>query len=247
MIKGVKILERVYFGLLVLIMGLVLFNHYFVSGRFDREALVSTVITAGLMAVAYIVYTLYKREVMRNLEELEGLRRNKQDLEGKIDEAFKYIGQLNVQIEEIRTIFSGVKKLPESKSELRVILDFLSSKVLSVAGSSWTCLKIVDLANYRILAEHTKTRGESEHDVQAMKADVSARMLIANSLPKEYCIVRSAHDNLDFAVYCLLPSCDLSKEQKVFIRAVVNQLEMFYLIFTNLSSQRSEANKKNNN
>ncbi|NTW22669.1 hypothetical protein HGA34_03995 [Candidatus Falkowbacteria bacterium] len=238
MTKSIKILERIYFGLLVIILLLIVFNSYFITRSFSRETMTSIVLSLGLFAAAYIVYSLYRREVAKNLEELEVLKQDKLGLEEKISEAFQYIGQLNVQIEEIRSVFSEVKKYPESKSELKYILDFLADKVLATTDIPWICFKVVEPGVSKLLAEHCKTRGNQQGQ-STLRHDVNVRQLIDGTLPEGYTCFDSGHTNLDFRVYCLMPKQDLTKEQKMFIKAIMNQLEMFYLIFTSLSLNKN--------
>lgn len=246
MTKNIKILERIYFSLLVVILLLIVFNNYLVSRSFTHETMTSIVLSLGLFAAAYIVYGLYRREVAKNLEELENLKLDKQSLEEKIDEAFKYIGQLNIQIEEIRSVFSEIRKYPESKSELKFILDFLAGKVLAMTDAAWACFKVVEPTTNRILIEHCKPRGQDKpRPEQAPRTEIPVSALLKREAPAGTMLIWPDQENLNLRVFCILPVEGLTKEQRVFIKAIVNQLEMFYLIFSGLCAVKAKPDHLN--
>jgi hypothetical protein len=67
--------------------------------------------------------------------------------------------------------------------------------------------------------------------------------MIDGALPEDYSCFDSGRSNLAFRVYCLMPRQELTREQKMFIKAIMNQLEMFYLIFTSLTLNKSQISK----
>ncbi|MEI7498160.1 MAG: hypothetical protein WCK11_02655 [Candidatus Falkowbacteria bacterium] len=228
--KNLRFLERLYIFLFIADSVLVTLNHYLVNGELGRAGQIELVLTIGFFAIAYVMYTLYKRVVNENLHEYERLKKDKRSLEDNITEAFQYIGKLNIQLEEIRSVFSGENKYPESRSQFKVILKFLSDKVLALTDIDWVCLKIIDISECKILAEQIRYRG-SNTVAPFPNADIGCHNIINGKLPIGVTAIYSSKSNGVFKIVCLVPGLEISKEQRVLVKAIVNQLEMFYLIY----------------
>ncbi|MBI4779408.1 hypothetical protein HY797_03070, partial [Candidatus Falkowbacteria bacterium] len=97
-------------------------------------------------------------------------------MEKKLDEAFKYIGQINVQISEIRSIFSDVKKYPENKKDLKYSMEFMANKILGIINADWVVLRIIALDNLTSLTEYNLARTEGA----SIKQSISNKELVDN-------------------------------------------------------------------
>ncbi len=227
--KNLKILERIYFSLLIVLYLLIIFTPLFIrSGiSFVREEFVEASIISLLIIISYYVLTLYRQEVDRNLEKLKELEHKKKSLEERLTEAFKYIGAINVQINEIRSAFAALNKYPENKKDYKYIMQFFAQKILGVVNAEWILLKIIDTTDNKTLREHVEVRGGAA----LLKYSFTNKDLIDGKIPSGYVLIRSSQENFTIKTICLLPVKRISKEARVMIQAIVNQLEMLFLIF----------------
>ena len=241
--KSIKLLERTYFSFLLLILLLVVFTPYIIRSGFllfEEESL-EVIIIILLFGIGYIILRLYQKEVEDNLEELERAKREKQNLEDRLTDAFKYIGSVNVQIQEIRSVFSGIKKLPENKKDLKYILQFFAGKILGIVNVDWVILRIVDTENSVTLREHSETRGK----ILLVKHEIGNSDLLANKNSDDYKIINSSQENFHIKTFCLLPNKKINQHQEDLIRGIINQLEMLFIIFS--SNYYKDSRLKTNN
>ena len=83
-----------------------------------EEEFVEVIGIALMFSAGYFIALLYRKEAARNRGDLIRLKRDKGALENRLSEDFKYIGAVNVEIEEIRSVSSGRRKFPENKKYL---------------------------------------------------------------------------------------------------------------------------------
>lgn len=77
----------------------------------------------------------------------------------------------------------------------------------------------------------------------ALKHKISNKDLATNKRSNEFTVISSAQDNFRIRTFCILPPIHLSSDEKVFLKALVNQLEMLFLIFD--SNYYNNRNKEN--
>ena len=240
--RNIRILERTYFLILVSIFLLIAFAPYIIQSGFTllEEQFIEVATIILLYTVGYAVLFLYRKEVDRNLNELNRLKENEGDLESRLTEAFKYIGSVNIQIQEIKSVFSGIRKFPENKKDFGCILQFLADRTLSMVNAGWVLFRIIDTENLNSLGEFSETRGNS----MLPQHKISNRRLVSNEKINGCKVVGSGHENFYIKTFCIIPKAELSNENEIFIKAVVNQLEMLFLIFTSVYYRNSHSNMR---
>lgn len=241
--RNTKLLERTYLLILATIFLLIVFTPYMIQPGFTvlEEQLVEVATIILLFAVGYAVLFLYRKEAARNVNELNGLKQDKVDLETRLAEAFKYIGTVNIQIQQIRSVFSDIRKFPESKKDFRYILQFLADRALSMVKAEWVLFRIIDTQNLDTLREYSGKRGNAI----LLKYKISNRELASNEKLEGFTVVGSGQENFHIKTFCIIPKARLSNDNKVFIKAIVNQLEMLFLIFSSIYYRDSRANNGN--
>lgn len=234
-----KLLERLYSYLLVILFFLIVLTPYFIRSSIGLlpEEMVEGLIIALLFGVSYFILKLYQKEVAKNLAELERLKKDKNKLEDELEEAFRYIGAVNVQIQAIKSVFAGLDKYPESKKDFKRILYFLADRILAMVNVDWVVLKIVNTQNSETLREHSVTRGPAV----LLKYNISNKDLIEGNIGEEYIVIASKQKNFFVKAFCIIPKTKINKEQKIFIQAIVNQLEMLFIIFTSVYYKNSNS------
>jgi hypothetical protein len=228
--KNIKLIERIYFTFLFLIFLLVALTPYIIKSGFfflgeDASEMAEIIL---LLAIGYVIFRLYRREVAKNLKELEKAKIEKQNLEDRLTDAFKYIGEVNVQIQEIKSVFSNIKKIPENKKDFRYILQFFADKVLSIINVNWVNIRIIDRNNSVSLQEYYGARGGAS----PVKNKISNNDLLKDKKFDDFIIITTSQENFRIKIFCIVPKQKISQNQEDLIRGIMNQLEMLFIIFS---------------
>ncbi len=240
--KNIRFIERTYLLTLISIFLLIVFTPYMIHSGFTvfEEQLVEVATILLLFTTGYTVLSLYRREATRNLEKIHRLTKEKGALENRLSDAFKYIGTVNIQIQEIKSVFSSVRKFPENKKDFGYILQFLADRTLSMVNTGWVLFRIIDTQSLNSLGEYSETRGNSV----LPRHKISNKALVSSEKLKGFTVLESAQENFYIKTFCIIPEVKLSRENLVFIKAIVNQLEMLFLIFTSIYYRESHSDKK---
>ncbi len=233
--KKIKILQIFFIVFISLLFILIIITPHLIQKSFlvsknfviDEEYIESFIIII-LLIISCAIFIFYKKELIRRTKKVKKLIQDKNSLETQLNDAFKYIGSVNVQIDEIRKIFSSINKYPENKKDFKTILKFLAERTLGIVNSDWVILRVVDLMDQKTLSECIQSRGESV----LLKHEISNKALIDNEKINNYSIVNSDQKNLNIRIFCILPIKKITPEQKNLIKVVVNQVDMLFIIFT---------------
>ncbi len=231
--KGILALKNLYILSFVIMIGVIILHPLILEKNLpdlshEHEEILEIILSALLFGLGYFIYLLYKKEIKKNEEELKNLNSRRLTLEERLEEAFKHIGQVNIQIQEIKAIFSGFKKYPESKNELKKIFRYFSEKILSIVAVDWVLFKIINLDDFKTLSEHCHCR----QGAAALTSRISNHDLINNFNLESFIIFCSDRNDLKIKICCLIPRIKIAGQTEVLIKAIINQLEMIYLIFS---------------
>ncbi len=174
----------------------------------------------------YLTIHLYKKEVKKYEDYINSLGTVQVNMEEKLNNAFKYIGTINLQLNEIQSIFAKNDKYPETKEELRKIEYYLAEKILWIVQSEWIFLRIIDTKNIRTLSEVFVAKNGQKIN----KENFSNKQLISNTISDSYSVVSSPNQNFTINTYIVLP-INIKQQEKIMIQSIANQVEMFYIIF----------------
>jgi hypothetical protein len=186
-----------------------------------EEDVLEALLIAILMGLAYIVYRAYQRE-------LQNLKKSNTGLIKSHTEAFKYIGKVNVQLQELRSIFSGLQGYPETKSEFQRILSSAVRNVQGLVNADWILIRIINQNNFRTITEHWESRSEATYP----QVRISNRSLVEDETIPSFSIVCSHKNNLAVNVVFIIPIKTLGREEKILIEVIADELEKLFIIFT---------------
>ena len=151
----------------------------------------------------------------------------KSKLISRLSEAFNYIGTINVEIKEIQSVLCGVEHYPQSKREFKELLDHMGAKAMEVAGVPWMVIRMINRRNGRTVKEHAV-----EHRSGSLPSVTMGNREILEGHHVDGIRMIAAHQkNLDLLTVCILPEVHLSEEDIVLITAIVNQLEVFFMLY----------------
>jgi hypothetical protein len=239
--KNIKFLEKVYLLLLIGISIVIIFTPLIINNGLSivPEEVLEVIIIALLFGIGYILIMLYRKEVKNNLERCRILDSEKNSMGEHLMDAFKHIGAVNVQIDEIRSAFSEIKKYPENKQDFKYILKFFGNRVLCMTDSGWVFFRIIDSTNLSTLGEYYEARSNTK----IIKPNFSNKKLLENNSMDGYKIIKSTQENFNIKTFCVIQASLLTKDQEIFIKAIVNQLEMLFLIISSNYYKETDARK----
>jgi hypothetical protein len=195
---------------------------------FNREQS-QAILLATFVFLGVSVYKLHKNEMEKKNKQLKTLRLKKINLENRLDEAFGHIGKINIQIAEIRSIFSDIKEYPNNKKDLTYTMEYFSKKILSAINIDWVMLKIVNLLDLSTLESYFISRGGRN----PVKPNILNEDVLNKTYPtKKFTVITSDQQNLNLKAVCIIPKKELTEGQSAIIKAVISRLELIYVIFS---------------
>ena len=190
-----------------------------------------------LFLLSILILNLYKNEVYKHKELIEKTNNDKKKVVDRLNDSDQYIGLLNVQILEIKSIFNSINKYPETKAELKNAYSFFGKRVLGIVHSNWVLIRIINSNTLRTIGEHFETR-------QGISSDyphVSNKMIIEKQAVSSLMSVISNPVNLNILVFCVMPVDEITNDQRVFIQAIINEITKLFVILK--SSYYKNENK----
>jgi len=186
-----------------------------------EEDTLEALLIAILLGLAYTVHRAYRRE-------LENLKKSNAGLIISHAEAFKYIGKVNIQLQELQAIFSGFQWYPETKTEFHRILSSAASNVRRIVNADWILIRIINQNNFRTITEHWDLTSETPYP----NIRISNRALVDGQTIASFSIVCSHKNNLAVNVVFIIPIKTLTREEKILVEAIAGELEKLFIIFT---------------
>jgi len=222
--KNVINLERTYFIVLGAISILIPLTPVIIKDGISllREEFVEMVLIGLLIALGYVIMLVYNNEIHRRQKQL--------------DEAFRYIGEVNVRLQHIQSFFSDIKKYPEDKKDFKNILEFVTDKILGIASADWVMVRIVDTSSGSTLRERITARGGAA----VLHHAISNEILLSRKNGAGYSFVAATAENVSFQAFCIFPKSNVKPDEEILIKAVLNQLQMLFLIFTSQYYKKPE-------
>jgi hypothetical protein len=199
------------------------------------EKTFNLIFTIFLLIFSYGLSFFYLREYKR-------LRDYQVNLEERLQDTFKYIGSVNLQMEEMKRSFSNFKKYPESKKDIKTVFSYFSEKILSMINAEWVILRIIDTDSLKTLREEKFFRNNKKTDIN--KFD-NADILQGKCGDNECSIAKSDQEGFYIKTFCILPIDLKNSDQEFFIKSMINQLEMLFIVFSAIGKKNNK--KKNNN
>ena len=187
-----------------------------------EEDTFEALLIAILLGLAYTVHRAYRRE-------LENLKKSNAGLIISHAEAFKYIGKVNIQLQELQAIFSEFQWYPETKTEFQRILSSAARKVRGIVRADWILIRIINQNNFNTITEHLESSSERTYP----QVQISNRALVGDKIIEEsFKIVCSHKNNLAVNVVFIIPIKTLGREEKILIEMIAGELEKLFIIFT---------------
>jgi hypothetical protein len=190
------------------------------------EEIIEVILLGVLFSLSILIFKLYKQEARKKEDIIKKIKSDKKTTEEKLFDSLSYIGKVNVQIEEIKSIFNTTNKYPETKNDYKKSFRFLSERVLGIVNSNWVLFRIIDRNTRKTISECFETRAGFSSQYPC----ISNKMIIENQFMTSCTTVISNPQNLNILVCCALPIDKINKDQRIFIEAIINEIIMLFII-----------------
>ncbi len=133
---------------------------------------------------------------------------------------------INVQLDQIKTIFNGIDKYPQTKGDLKKTFSFFSKRALGIVNTDWVLFRIINSLSQKTIIEHFASRNE----LTCEYPHVSNKLIVENQSGLPFNSVISNPKNLNIVAICIMPIDKISKDEHVFIQAIINEIIKLFVI-----------------
>jgi hypothetical protein len=230
-------LQVVYLIIYLILFSLIVYVPTLISGPvhitkkliFEEEVIEGSLLGI-LFFINLLVLYLYKKEESRQKELIKKIRIEKKTTEEKLVDAFKYIGQINVQMQEIKSIFNNTTKFPGTKNDFKKTLLFFSEQTFGIVNSNWVLFRIIDCSNQKTIIEHFENR--LGYNLKC--PHISNRNIIEKQSCSPFTVVISNPPNLNILTCCIIPQENVTNDEMIFLQAITNEITMMFVLLESL-------------
>ncbi len=248
-------LQILYLVIYIILFGIIVYIPQLISSpvHFTKKIIFEEEIIQGsLLGILFIfniwLLNLYKNEASKQKELLKKTINDKKSTDEKLDDSFKYIGQINVQIQQIKSIFNNYNQLPRTKNDFKKTLFYFSERVFGIVNANWVLFRIINNNTCKTINEQFEAR----HGYSFDYPHISNKLIIENQSCLPFTTVISNPQNFNLLVCCVLPVDKISNDERVFIQAITNEITMIFVILNstyykkldNILSEDKSAKRK---
>ncbi len=237
-----QFLQTIYLIIIILLFSVIVVTPKLISSPLyisEKLIIEEEVIEGSLLFILFflsiLIFNLYKHEVYKQKELIKKINYDKKSAEEKLDYSFKYIGQINVQIQQIKSIFNNYNKFPETKNDFKKTLFYFSERVFGITDSNWVLFRIINCNNGKTIKEQFETR----HGHTFENPHISNKMIIEKQSCSPFATVISNPQNLNILACCILHTDKISNDERVFIQAITNEITMLFIILNSSYYKKS--------
>jgi hypothetical protein len=244
--KSLTYLKAVFIcvvGLLLLLVAatpLLVHGGIALSDRFVfEEDLTEAVLIAVLLSLAYLMSRAYHSAVAAYKRKLVRLSEDKKQLTDRLTDIYRYVGSINVQLQEINAVFSRLKRLPENRRQFKHLLSLFGNKILGMVNTDWVTIRIFDRRFFRTIVEHREVR----LTCRVAEKNIGNRTVVEGKDVNGCVVVKGAKDNLPIVATCILPVDHLDKQETILLQTLVDEIELLFIISNLYPRIKDEMNK----
>jgi hypothetical protein len=234
-------LQIVYLIIYIILFSFIIYIPKLITGPVhitEKMIFEEEIIEASLLGIMFIlnilIFNLYRNEAFRQKELIKKISNDKKTVEERLEDSFKYIGQINVQIQEIKSIFNDTDKFPETKNDLKKAYLFFSKRVFGIVNTNWVLFRIINCITQKTINEQFETR-------QGLTIDyphISNKMIVEKQSCLPFTTIISNPPNLNILCCCILHDVKISNDERVFIQAITNEITMMFVILNSSYSKK---------
>ena len=161
-VQKLKFLIVFYLGVLVSLLLAVIAMPLIIQHRLPltpefiiEEEILETSLIVILFGISYFILKGFKHTLKTHEHAVYRAGEEKSRLMSRLAEAFSYIGIVNVELQEIQSIFCGIERYPQTKREFKRFIDHLVAKAMTVARTPWVVIRMISRCNGRTVKEYS--------------------------------------------------------------------------------------------
>lgn len=228
-----SVLQIIYLVVFIILFAFIIYTPTLIRGPVNissklilEEETFEGILICILFIMSILIFNLYKREANRHKELINKISNEKKKVEDRLTDSEQYIGIMNVQIQEIKSIFNSINEYPETKEGLKKAFIYFGERVIGIANANWVLFRIIESNSQRTIYEHFGNRkGFSD-----IYPHVSNKLIIEKQPILPYSYVISCPRNLNILVSCIIPLEEISNDQQIFIQAIINEITKLFVI-----------------
>lgn len=191
-----------------------------------EEEVLETVLILALLGISFLILIRFTNRLKAYQEAVNRAVHEKSKLVTRLTEAFRYIGKVNVEIQEIESVLCGVAFYPQSKKGFKQLIDRLASRAMTVAAAPWLVVRMVDRQSGQTVNEHAV-----RHPGYALPPATLGNRTILNGVRVDGLqTIGPRQQNLDLLTVFILPALTIPSEKTVLLIAILNQIEMLFIL-----------------
>jgi hypothetical protein len=205
-----------------------------ISGPFrisEKLVIEEEIIEGTLLGILFflniLILNLYRKEALKQKDQIKKISEDKNAVKEKLDDSIKYIGKINVQIQEIKSIFNNTIRFPETKDDFKKTFFYFSDRVLGIVNTDWVLFRIINCSSGKTISEQLETRPGFTTNYP----HISNKMIIENQTCPPFTTIISNPQNLNILCCCILPVDRIINDERVFIQAITNEIAMMFVVF----------------
>ena len=189
-LKELLIFRNLYLvGLFALVL-LIIFTPQIIRDGFSifEEEVLEVIVIVFLFAVGLYVYYLYEKELAEQSDTIE--------------ENWKHIGRINLQVERFKESILELNKYPENRSDFKKLLYIIIEKIIAMNNSQFVLLRIIDVVSLKTLAEDYINRNSNRGEI----IKISNRSLANGDRQSDQgmVMISSSIENLNIQSFCIM-------------------------------------------
>lgn len=236
-----SLLQIIYLIIYVILFAFIIYVPKLISGPFhisEKIIIEEEVIEGSLLAILFllniIMLNLYNKEASKQRELIRKANEEKVSTREKFYESSRYIGQINVQLQEIKAIFNSANKFPSTRNDLKKAFLFFSERVLGIVNTNWVLIRIINSTTQKTLSEQFETRPGYTSNYP----HIGNKVIVEKQSCPSFTTIVSNPPNAEILSCCILPVGHLTDEERVFIEAIINQITMMFILFNYTYQQK---------
>lgn len=233
----ISFLQLLFFGIYIILSAVMVFTPILITRSVHitktfilDEDVTEVILLSFLFALSLLIFKLYKQEASKQEELINNIKNDKKKADENLFDSLNYIGRVNVQIEEMKSIFGTTVIYPETKNDFKKTVRFLGGRVLGIVNTNWALFRIISSDTHRTMYQYFEAR----EGISCRYPHVSNKMIVEKQHTSPLTTVISHPNNLNILICCAMPVETINNDQRVFIQAIMNEITMLFIIFNSL-------------
>jgi hypothetical protein len=201
--------------------GILITNNFMIE-----EEVLETALILALFGISFLILINFINRLKAYQKAVTRAVHDKSKLVSRLTDAFRYIGKINVEVQEIESVLCGAAFYPQSKKEFKQLIDRLASRAMTIAAAPWLVVRMVDRHSGQTVNEHAV-----RHPGYALpSATLGNRALLNGVRVDGLQTIGPRQHNLDLLTVFILPAPTIPNEKTILLIAILNQIEMLFIL-----------------